>query len=133
MVCKTAFGARIFKRILEECKGEESENIINRVTLRSLQKAKYSPENLGHFGLASHAYCHFTSPIRRYPDLMIHRIIKENLAGKMSAKHIAKLEKELPEIASKTSEEGSGTPSMRSARLTTSKGGIHIGAYRGAF
>lgn len=70
-----------FQRILETSGDKPYASVINRVMLRSMQKARYSEENLGHFGLASHCYCHFTSPIRRYPDLFVHRVLKELLHG----------------------------------------------------
>ena len=84
---------RTLQEILEKVKGEKEENIVSRLLLRSMMKAKYSPECLGHFGLAAKYYCHFTSPIRRYPDLIIHRIIKEALKGPLSEKREKKLRK----------------------------------------
>lgn len=73
-----------FQSILESVENTPNYTLINRVMLRSMQKAKYSPENKGHFGLSEKMYCHFTSPIRRYPDLSIHRIIKDMLSGKVN-------------------------------------------------
>ena len=70
-----------YQNVLKASETHPAFAVLNRVMLRSMQKARYAPENLGHFGLASTYYCHFTSPIRRYPDLVIHRIIKQYLHG----------------------------------------------------
>lgn len=74
------------QKILEQVKELDANYMLNRICLRSMKKAKYSPECLGHFGIASVRYCHFTSPIRRYPDLTIHRIIKADLRGELTGK-----------------------------------------------
>lgn len=89
-----------FPEFIELIKGTPYEEIVNYLILRSLKQARYSPENVGHFGLASECYTHFTSPIRRYPDLIVHRILKEFLQkGKISKERIKELEKILPDIA----------------------------------
>jgi ribonuclease R len=82
---------KALQEIVEKVEGTKEEAIINTLMLRSLKKAKYSPECTGHFGLAARYYTHFTSPIRRYPDLTIHRIIREYLQGKITEKRRKKL------------------------------------------
>ena len=95
---------RALQDILDKVKGKKEETVVSTLLLRSMMQAKYSPECVGHFGLAAKYYCHFTSPIRRYPDLQIHRIIKEQLNGKIDEKRTAKLTK-IVELASKQSSE----------------------------
>ncbi len=95
---------RLLQEILDKVKGSKEETIVSTLLLRSMMQARYSPESLGHFGLAARFYTHFTSPIRRYPDLQIHRIIKEFINGKISDERIKKLEKAV-ERASKQSSE----------------------------
>lgn len=87
------------QKLLQKIEGSEEEALIMRLTLRSMKQARYTVENTGHFGLAADCYCHFTSPIRRYPDLQIHRIIKENLRGRLNEKRIGHYERLLPEVA----------------------------------
>jgi ribonuclease R len=87
-----------FQKLLGQISGEEYENLISRMTLRTMKQARYSTECTGHFGLACKYYCHFTSPIRRYPDLQIHRIIKENLHGKLNADRIKHYDMLLPKV-----------------------------------
>lgn len=91
------------QKLLSEIEGSDAENLISRLTLRSMKKAKYTTECVGHFGLAAKYYCHFTSPIRRYPDFQIHRIIKENLHGGLSPKRAAHYDAILPDVAVQTS------------------------------
>lgn len=92
------------QKLLEKVEGTPQEALISRLALRSMKQARYTPENAGHFGLAAQYYTHFTSPIRRYPDLQIHRIIKENLRGRLSDDRMAHYEKILPEVATQSSE-----------------------------
>lgn len=90
---------REIQRLLAGLEGTEEEAFLSRLTLRAMKRAKYSTVNEGHFGLATKYYCHFTSPIRRYPDLQIHRIIKENLHHGIGGKRYAHYEEILPAVA----------------------------------
>ena len=77
---------RDFQRILDTVEGQENAEVVSYLLLRAMAKAKYSENNLGHFGLGFDTYCHFTSPIRRYSDVVVHRILKESLCGELSEK-----------------------------------------------
>lgn len=92
------------QKLLQKIAGTPEEAMISRLALRSMKQAKYSVESTGHFGLACQYYCHFTSPIRRYPDLQIHRIIKEQLRGRLKEERIAHYREILPEVAKHSSE-----------------------------
>ncbi|MGI5848823.1 MAG: ribonuclease R [Christensenellales bacterium] len=94
---------KVLQNILKEIKDTPHENIVSQIMLRSLKKAEYSPECKGHFGLSFQYYCHFTSPIRRYPDLVVHRIIKADLGGRLTLKHLNMLEEKVDEIARQSS------------------------------
>ena len=91
------------QKILERIEGEPYEALISKMMLRSMKQARYSTECSGHFGLSCKYYCHFTSPIRRYPDLQIHRIIKENLHGELNEKRISHYRRILPGVSNDNS------------------------------
>jgi len=92
------------QKVLDKVTGTPEEALISRLALRSMKQAKYSVESSGHFGLAAQYYCHFTSPIRRYPDLQIHRIIKEQLRQRMSNERMEHYRQILPQVAKHSSE-----------------------------
>ncbi|HEY6007967.1 MAG TPA: ribonuclease R, partial [Geobacteraceae bacterium] len=100
---EAAVAPGVFQRLLEAVAGRPEERLLNQMLLRCMQQARYAAENLGHFGLAAPAYTHFTSPIRRYPDLVVHRILKMVLSGRISGRRVEQLTGELPEVAEETS------------------------------
>ena len=91
------------QKLLAKVSGTPEEALLSRLALRSMKQAKYTTECVGHFGLAAKYYTHFTSPIRRYPDLQIHRIIKENLHGELNDRRLSHYERKLGEVAVWTS------------------------------
>ena len=94
---------RDFQKLVEKIQGKPEEKPIAFLLLRTMQKARYDPANLGHFGLAAEAYTHFTSPIRRYPDLVVHRALRESRQNP-SEERKGELTEDMPEIARHTSE-----------------------------
>src|SRR6267378_2851869 len=99
-----ALRPRHFQKLLEKIHGKPEEKPIAFLMLRTMQKARYAPENLGHFGLAASSYTHFTSPIRRYPDLVVHRALRAARHGTLSAEEREEWAEELPETARHSSE-----------------------------
>lgn len=97
------FHPKEIQKLLFFLEGEPEEALISRLALRSMKQARYSTLNVGHFGLSTQYYTHFTSPIRRYPDLQIHRIIKENIHGRLNRKRVEHYEAILPSVAEQSS------------------------------
>jgi ribonuclease R len=95
---------RHFQKLVERMRGTPEEKPIAFLMLRTMQKARYDPSNMGHFGLAASSYTHFTSPIRRYPDLVVHRTLREARHGRMDTDRKDALTEDLPEIARHTSD-----------------------------
>lgn len=95
---------KIFSDLLIQIKGEPYESIVSKIMLRSMMKAKYTAKNSGHFGLSLDNYCHFTSPIRRYPDLMVHRVLKAAINNKADEKFITKYKALCEEASVKSTE-----------------------------
>jgi ribonuclease R len=93
-----------FQKLIDRMKGQPEERPIAALMLRTMQKARYDAVSLGHFGLAAEHYTHFTSPIRRYPDLVVHRMLRESRHGNLTDGHREELEEDLPETARHTSE-----------------------------
>ncbi|MSO29567.1 MAG: ribonuclease R [Acidobacteria bacterium] len=93
-----------FQKLIDRMKGTPEERPIAALMLRTMQKARYDAAPLGHFGLAAEHYTHFTSPIRRYPDLVVHRMLRESRRGEFEAPRREELEEELPDVARHTSE-----------------------------
>lgn len=102
-VSKEEVHPKEIQKLLGKVEGSAEEMMISRLTLRSMKQAKYTVECTPHFGLACDYYCHFTSPIRRYPDLQIHRIIKDWIRGRLSSKKVEHYEEILSQVASQSS------------------------------
>jgi len=100
----TALRPRHFQKLIERIQGKPEEKPIAFLMLRTMQKARYAPENLGHFGLAASSYTHFTSPIRRYPDLVVHRSLRTARHQTLSEEQREAAAEDLPEVARHTSE-----------------------------
>jgi ribonuclease R len=95
--------AHAVQSVLDQVAGKPSEELVSSLLLRSMKRATYEPENLGHYGLGAPAYCHFTSPIRRYPDLMVHRILKAVLSGPVKSSMRRELAYSMPGICAQSS------------------------------
>ncbi|MFN7917981.1 MAG: ribonuclease R [Vicinamibacterales bacterium] len=100
----TALRPKHFQKLIARIAGKPEEKPIAFLMLRTMQKARYSPENSGHFGLAAHSYTHFTSPIRRYPDLVVHRALRAARHKALSEEQLEAAREDLPEVARHTSE-----------------------------
>ena len=99
-----ALRPRHFQRLIEKITGSPEERPVAFLMLKTMQKARYAPENAGHFGLAASSYTHFTSPIRRYPDLVVHRLLRAHRHGRIDETRREEIVEELPEVARHTSE-----------------------------